>query len=800
MADSHLSVDARFEAAVALHNAARFEEARHAYEALIRDFPTHAEAMHNLGLLFVQHRQFAEAAEWMQKAIQFNPSEPIYFSNYGNVLQDSLRHAESVPQYQRALELKPEFADAYFNLANALQKLGNQEEAIRNYQRTIALNPLRAEAHLNFGNSCDALGRYNDALICYEKVIECSPYFAGGHINRANTLLKLGRKPEAMAGYEYATTISTNAHQAYVGMAEILIEESKYREAVANCLAAIKIKDTEPLPYYLMGSVYFRMRDLDQAAASFQRATQLKPDYADAYNGLGLCYTKAGHFEEAVKNLRKALELNPNLAMARINLGDTFFTFGDLKSALECFQLLEPGIQPLGLMQFFKMQLGDWSNFDADRARFLSQIRSPRLMGLTEDPWHVQRVVDSPALAKEVAQSFYKNATRNSVFTAAIEKRPRGEKIKVGYYSPDFREHAVSHLALELFETLPRDKFELYAFSFKPTSPADEMRPKLVEAFDHFIQVHDKNDLEVVKLSRELGIDIAIDLAGITSEARVGIFANRAAPIQVNFLGFTGTIGTDCHDYIIVDPIVVPYGTEDNYTEKVARIPCVMPFDTRHNIFDKKPSRQEVGLPATGFVFCSFNQCFKFTPATFDSWMRILSRVPDSCLWLSPQRPQAIENFHKEAKSRGIDPQRIIFAPRVRSMEEHLSRLQCADLFLDTFPYNAHTSAADVLWAGVPVITRMGDSYASRLAGSLISSLGLKDLIVPNVEIYEHMAVELATQPGKLDAFKQKLKNNRSSSSIFNSKLYLKNYVGILTAMYERSQAGLPPDDIEIKA
>ncbi len=798
MDNSDPAIKAQFDAAVAFHNAGQGAQAQTAYESVIAACPSHAEAMHNLGLLFVQHGHFKDAAEWLSRATITNPQQPIYFSNYGNVLQDLQRWSEAVPQYQKAIALDPGYADANYNLGNALQKIGQHAVAIESYRRAIALNPAWAEAYLNCGNSFDALGQFADALWNYDKVIECNPGFSGGRINRANVLAKLGRQPEALEEYNLATTMGKDAYQAYVGSAEIFIAQSRFSEAIEKCQLAIKIKPMESLPHFLLGTIYFRVRELNHAAAYFRRAIELRANYAEAYNGLAMSFVKAGHFSEAHQSFRKALEINPSLHIARINMADSFFTQGDLKSALENFQLLEMELQPLGLMQFFKQQLGDWSSYDEDRANFLNRIRSPRLLGLTEDPWHVQRISDSPALAKEVAQSFFLTATNGSAVVPPPVKRPKPKKIKIGYFSPDFRDHAVSHLALGLFESHSRDKFETYGFAFGLVAPDDSMRPKMAKAFDHFIEINGKNDIDVVKLARELELDIAVDLAGITSEARLGIFVNRAAPVQVNFLGFTGTIGTNCHDYIIADPVVIPEGYEEHYTEKVARLPCMMPYDTRYNILGKKPTRAEAGLPAEGVVFCSFNQCFKFTPEIFDSWMRILKQVPGSCLWLSRQRDSAIENFHKQASARGVDPARIIFAPRVGAMESHLARLQCADLFLDTFPYNAHTSAVDSLWAGVPLITRMGDSFASRLAGSLITSLGLADLIVPDVAAYEALAVHLATHPEKVAALKQRLVQSRQGSTIFNQAIYTKNFENALTQMHERYHADLPPDNLRI--
>lgn len=797
MESSDPQVIAKFQEAVALHNGGRAHEAMLAYHDIVKMCPGHSEAMHNLGILFVQHKNYIEAAEWMQRAVSANPTQPIFLSNYGNVLQDLQRWAEAVPQYQQAVRIDPRFADAHYNLGNALQKIGQPAAAIESYKSAAALNPQWAEVYLNCGNAFDVLGQYDESLKCYEKVVECNPYFSGGYINRANVLTKLGRKEEALATYNQATNISRDAFQGYIGAAEVLLGQSRFREAIEKCQLAIKIKPFDSFAYYLLGTIYFRIRDLNASVPHFLKAIELKPDSADAYNGVGLAYVKAGRFEDAYQSFNKALAINPALHIARINMADAYFTHGDLESALKHFQLLEPGLQPLGLMQFFKLQMGDWTNYNEDRENFLNRIRDPRLMGLTEDPWHVQRVANSAALAKEVAQNFFRSAAREGAVLPPIEKRAKGKKIKIGYFSPDFRDHAVGHLALELFESHSRDKFEVYAFAFGGAMPTDPIRPKLVKAFDHFIEIGSKNDIDAVLLAREIQLDIAVDLAGITSEARLGIFVNRAAPVQVNFLGFTGTIGTNCHDYIIADPVVIPEGSFEHYTEKVVHLPCMMPYSPKYNPLQKKPTRAEVGLPEKGFIFCSFNQGFKFTPQIFDSWMRILKQVPGSYLWLSRQRPMAVENMRREAVARGVDPDRIIFAGRVGPMQDHLERQQLGDLFLDTFPYNAHTSGIDALWAGMPIITRMGETFASRLAGSLVTSLGMKELIVASIEEYEALAIDLANHPEKLAALRQRLAQNRTTHGLFNTKSYMQRYEDALSQMHERYHAELPPEHLK---
>ena len=349
----------------------------------------------------------------------------------------------------------------------------------------------------------------------------------------------------------------------------------------------------------------------------------------------------------------------------------------------------------------------------------------------------------------------------------------------------------------ELFELHDKQKFEIFGFSFGPLKN-DEMRQRLEKSFNKFIEVGDKADVEISQLSRDLNIDIAVDLKGFTQDARMGIFSNRAAPIQVNYLGYPGTLGADYMDYIIADETLIPDHLQLGYSEKVVYLPdSYQANDSKRVIADKKFTRQELGLPETGFVFSSFNNNYKILPAIFDSWMRILNTVEGSVLWLFEDNNFATESLKNEAEKRGIDSNRLVFAKRM-SLPEHLARHQQADLFLDTFPYNAHTTASDALWAGLPIITLMGESFASRVAASLLYAINLPELVTTSQAEYELLAIELAANPLKLNSIKQKLTKNRLTTPLFNAQLFTKNLEATYMQMYERDMADLPPEHITI--
>jgi len=406
-------------------------------------------------------------------------------------------------------------------------------------------------------------------------------------------------------------------------------------------------------------------------------------------------------------------------------------------------------------------------------------------------------LLDDPALQKLAAQIYSDAKFPRSPTLGPIPRRGASDKIRIGYYSADFHRHATSHLMAELLEAHNAARFELYGFSFGPDQQ-DDMRQRISATFDKFVDVRGMSDRHVARLSRECGIDIAVDLKGYTQDARTGMFAEGCAPIQVQYLGYPGTMGADYMDYVVADRTVIPPDSQSDYMEKIVWLPhSYQANDSKRKISSRVFTRQEVGLPASGFVFCCLNNNYKILPETFDSWMRILVGVNGSVLWLLENNPLAAANLRKEAAARGMDAGRLIFAGRL-PMDEHLARQRLADLFLDTLPCNAHTTASDALWAGLPVLTCMGKSFASRVAASLLNAVGLPGLITSSRKDYEALAIDLASHPAKLAGFRKALEDNRTAAPLFDGKLTARHLEAGYEAIYARYQSGLPPDNIEI--
>jgi predicted O-linked N-acetylglucosamine transferase (SPINDLY family) len=501
---------------------------------------------------------------------------------------------------------------------------------------------------------------------------------------------------------------------------------------------------------------------------------------------------------DALASYDKALTLNPNDADACLNRGNALKNLKRLGDALASYDralALKPDIEFLfGTRLHTKMKLCNWEGFAESVDQLIVDVSQGKLV---TEPFVLLGLVDNPDLHLRSSRVYGdKNFKRQDVLGPITKRAPIG-KIRIGYYSGDFRSHAVSYLMAELFELHDRSRFDVYGFSLS-LDQKDEMRQRVSAAFDRIIDVFGMSNREVAKLSRELEIDIAIDLGGYTTDSRTGIFAERAAPIQVSYLGYIGTMGVDYLDYVIADKTVIPPESQSNFTEKVVYLPdSYQVNDSKRKISDRQFTKQELGLPEEGFVFCCFNDNYKVLPTTFDGWMRILKAVEGSVLWLLEDNPAAAANLRKQAELRGVDSKRLIFAHRV-PFEDYLARYRAADLMLDTLPYNAGATASDALWANLPVLTHIGKSFVSRMAASLLNAIHLSELITTTQDEYEAKAIELAKHPNRLREIKDKLELNRLTTPLFDTRLFAKHIEAAYVAMYDRYQAGLPPDVIEV--
>jgi len=448
----------------------------------------------------------------------------------------------------------------------------------------------------------------------------------------------------------------------------------------------------------------------------------------------------------------------------------------------------------LGQKLHIQMHMCNWRNLSSQLSE-LSKIISSGVM--VSQPFQTLALLDEPETLRTAADCYLRAKFAGRAPSTIFADRKRSERIRIGYYSADFRNHAIAYLIAELFEVHDRSHFEIFGFSFGQNKQ-DEMRERISASMDHFYEVSSKSDLEIAELSRANGIDIAVDLMGFTQDSRTGIFAEICAPIQVNYLGYPGTMAAPYIDYIVADPVLIPSDMQTYYSEKVVYLPdCYQINDGKRSISKDEFTRKEFGLPDDQFVFCCFNNNYKILPETFDSWMRILDSVEGSVLWLIESNSFSAANLRQEARARGIDGRRLIFAKPIKP-DEHLARHRLADLFLDTLPYNAHTTASDSLWAGLPILTRMGHSFAARVTASLLRALGLTELITTDKKQYESLAIELARTPSKLAQIREKLEINKANSSLFDANIFAKHIENAYSLMLESYHSGQKPDHIYI--
>jgi protein O-GlcNAc transferase len=684
-------------------------------------------ALHILGLIRVSQANHREAADLLGKAVKINPNDPSIRFNLAKALLESGFNKESIPHHKYAVELDPNNAGAWLNYGVALSNLDQSEEAIAAYDQAIKLNPAYDEALFYKGVALYRLKRFDAALVSYDNVLDLNSSYHGSWYNKGLALFALERYEEAIACYDQAIKLHSSYYEAFSSKA----------------VSLIKLK---PKRY-------------EEALACYDQALSLEQSYIEAWVGKGLVLQELKLYEEAISCLNKALTLNP----------DFDWLYGDFLHT--------------------KMQICEWNEFTNNSAKEILNKVLEKKKAIS--PFPLLGISDNSGLQLQVAHVYAKAKCPSSLSLGDIGKRLQQKKIRVGYYSADFHNHATGYLMAQLFELHNKNQFEIIGFSFG-SKQDDEMRSRLMGGFDQFIEMDKKSDRDIAQLSRKLNIDIAVDLKGFTHNSRPGIFSYRAAPIQVNYLGFPGSMGIDFIDYIIADKNLIPSNLQKNYSEKIVYLPnSYQVNDGKKVISDRKISRYELGLPENAFVFCCFNNCYKILPATFDAWMRILNSVDGSVLWLLEDSQIASENLKREAEKRGVDEHRIIFAKRM-PLPEHLARHRQADLFIDTFPYNAHTTASDALWSGLPALTLMGESFASRVGASLLHAVGLPELVTNSRRDFESLAIELAKNPLKLEAIKAKLLDNRLTFPLFNTPLFTMHLEAAYIKMYENYLADLP--------
>jgi len=765
--------------AVQLHQAGRLQAAEQAYRQILATDPKNVNALHLLGAALHQQGQHAAAVDYIRQAIAIRAKEPSFYNNLGEAYRALGRWDEAIDAYRRATQLNPDYAEAYNNQGIAWQDQGKPDRAARCFEQAVKRKPDYAQAHYNLGNAWREQDKPHRAVVCYQRAVQLMPQYAEAHNNLGLAWRAMGETHRAVQSYQRALELRPDFAATYNNLGVAWQDLGHPDQAVACYEQAVQREPGYAEAYNNLGTAWKESGKLDSAVACFQRALQLMPDFAEAHHNLGNTLRELGRLDEAIESFRWAVHYRPDYPAAlgalihqlqHVCAWDELPTL--LPQAVETVQANRPadaaGPEPIHPFTFLTL---------ATPTTAAQQLRCART-------W-AERHLRSPASAVTKAPAAQAGP--------AQPKSKTSSKITLGYLSADFHAHATACLLSELIERHDRTRFAVHAYSYGPDD-GSAMRQRLVAAFDRFVDVRDLSFTEAAQRIAQDGVDILIDLKGYTADARPQIAAQRPAPIQVNYLGYPGTMGAAFIDYILVDDFIVPADQQPHFSERLVHLPgCYQVNDSRREIAAHVPTRAEAGLPAEGFVFCSFNNSYKITPALFDVWMRLLNAVPGSVLWLLEGNRFVAQNLRREAAARGIPAERLVFAPKL-PLPDHLARHRLADLFLDTFPVVAHTTASDALWAGCPLLTLAGETFVSRVAGSLLRALGLPELIATTWEQYEQTALRLAQDPEALTALRQRLENQRETSGLFDGARFARDLEQAYQRMWETraADANLP--------
>jgi protein O-GlcNAc transferase len=737
-----------------------------AYRDSLKLEPASVRAHNNLGQVLQALGDRAGAIASYERAIALDESYAIAHNNLGIVYFEDGRHEQAVACYERALKYRPEFAQAHHNCGNALWRLKQREESLAHYDRALSLAPNSAETHSARGNVLQELERFEEALDSYDRALSLRPGQAEILSNSASALFALKRPEEALERSERALAIDPDLATAH-----------------SNRAGALRALNRNP-----------------EAQLACERALQLKPDLAVAWNNLAHIMVVLERRDQALEYCERAIALQPDLFQAHEQRASILPWQKRLDEAITAYEVLgrsKPGLKYLaGVLRHTRNMACDWRNHAQDTQAISDAVWEGREM---VPPFMFLSQTDSPARQLKCAADY---ATKDILPLARAEALPERSgpahgRLRVAYLSADFHHHATAMLMAGVFEAHDRERFETIAVSFGPDDKS-ALRQRLQSSFDRFLEVRPTGDVEVVAMLRELEIDIAVDLKGYTGDMRPCLFTRRCAPVQVSYIGYPGTMALPQMDYILADRIVLPPEHAQYYSEKIAWLPdCYQANDNARRISAHYPTRAEAGLPESGFVFCCFNNNYKITPTVFDVWMRLLLATPGSVLWLLGDNEAAVRNLQQAAIDRGVDPQRLVFAARAQ-IADHLARHRLADLFLDTLLYNAHTTASDALWAGVPMLTCLGNTFPARVGASLLNAVGLPELITGSLEEYEARALELARDLGQLAVLRARLAANRTTEPLFDTQRTCRNLEAAYTAMWRRHESGLPPESFEV--
>lgn len=687
-----------------------------------------------------------------------------------------------------------------YQRAIALHQEGNIAAATALYREVLAEHPRHFGALHYLGVAACQSGQTESSLDFFEKAIEIDANVAELYSNYGIVLEKCKRYAAALAVFDQAIFLDSLMASAWSNRANSLLQLGRPEDSLESCKKALALQPDSPITHNNRGNALHTLKRFEEALAAFDEALRLDPGYADAWGNRGGTLFEMKRTDEALASFEQAIALDPDQAVHHVRLGCALRDIkrdAEARAAFEKALALKPDY-PLLFGDYLNagMKLCHWDGLSALSAMLKKMI----VNGVTATkPFYLLSLSDDPALQGEAATVFaaweYKPPK-----LPPLARRPANARIRVGYFSADFRTHVMGHLLIGLFGAHDTENFEFYGFYTGTKDEADPLHAHFAAFFgERFFAVREQRDEEIAQLSRDLMIDIAVDCIGYTKDGRLGVFHERAAPVQAAYLGYLGTTGGAAIDYLFADKTVIPETEQGFYSENIVYLPhCYQVNDSQREISDRIFTRAEAGLPESGFVFCCFNNPYKILPATFDGWMRILQAVEGSVLWLLGENPVAADNLRKEAALRGVAPERLVFT-RYRPMDEYLAQHRLADLFIDTLPCNALATASYALWSGLPVLTQRGKTFVGRGAASMLQAVGLPELITESQAEFEAKAVFLALNPASLCSLKEKLAANRLTTPLFDTRRFARNIESAYRTMLERHEAGLPPTGFSVE-
>ena len=826
-------IDSLLDEAAALHRQGSLGEAGDRYARVLQGDPANATALYSLAQICCQQGRFGQGVAWVRRALAVEPQRARSHVLLGRALAALGEPQEALASFERAIACDGNHAGAHENRGDVLAQLGRLEEAVESYQRATAIDPTSETTWCNLGAAQACLGRHEEARASLEQALTLSPDHMGALVTCGDVLRTLGHYEEALASYDRALAVGPEEVSALNGRAAALVALKRPEDALVSLERALALAPPDAEILSNRGFLLQSLNRHDEALVSLDGALQIDPNHFEALINRGVLLSEFGRHAEAIASYDRAIALSPADVRAHCNRSKTLFSLDRHSEALLSAERAL-AIDPAHVESLYTrgMVLGRLHRYDEAIAAFervlelapahphaLAQLATNCLAICAWDkaaavagrlyaamaagtvivaPHILLQLSAAPDVTLAAARRFVEHQIPAGPRLNAGPPAMPSDKIRVAYLSGDFRVHPVAYLTAELFERHDRRRFEVIGLSFGPDDKS-ELRSRIAKSFDRFHDVRTAGDRDAVALMRRLGVDIAVDLSGHTDNSRPGILRYRAAPVQVNYLGYAGTIGADFIDYIIADKVVLPFEQQSHYSEKIVHLPdCFLVNDTTKPISPNSPSRAAAGLTESGFVYCCFNNAYKISADIFRVWMRLLTKVDDSVLWLSQLDARACENLRASARAGGVDPGRIVFAPREPTMADHFARQRIADLFLDTPGYNAHTTASDALWAGLPVLTCIGATFPGRVAASLLQSVGLPDLVTRTLDDYESLALKLAREPILLAEMRQRLEQNRLTYPLFNTDRFVRHIEQAYVTMYENHRQGREPKSFRV--